>query len=108
MIVHVPLILYLLATVAPTDAGLFSRSSDSSLSRTARHARRNVIKRSNGLWDDIRLAYTGMFQQKPQVLQTKLYCTNNAGTGLTGVGLNSTSGTDGSDGQGAWGRFPVA
>ncbi|EJF58454.1 concanavalin A-like lectin/glucanase domain-containing protein [Dichomitus squalens] len=100
MIVHVPLLVFLLANVAPTDAGLFSRSSDSSLSRAARHARRNAIKQSSGLWDDIRLAYTGMFQQKPQVLQSKLYCTNNAGTGLSGLGLNNTSGADGNDGDG--------
>ncbi|OSD05773.1 glycoside hydrolase family 16 protein [Trametes coccinea BRFM310] len=93
MYLHVPLLLFLLANVAPSDAALFSRGSDR-LSTAARHVHRHVIKRSTGLLDDIRLAYAGIrLQQKPQVAlqQTKLYCTNNAGKGLAGIASGGTS-----------------
>ncbi len=96
MIVHVPLAIFLLVNAVPTDAALFSRSSDSLVSM-ARHARHHVTKRSTGLWDDIRLAYTGMLQQNPQILQSKPYCKNNADTGLSGTGLKGT-GTGEADG----------
>ncbi|KAH9891115.1 concanavalin A-like lectin/glucanase domain-containing protein [Cubamyces lactineus] len=93
MRLHVPLLLYLLASAAPGDAALFSRGSDS-LTRAARHVRRHVIKRSTGLLDDIRLAYAGIrLQQEQHVLyqQDKMYCVNNAGKGLAGIAANGTS-----------------
>ncbi|RPD58435.1 hypothetical protein L226DRAFT_541292 [Lentinus tigrinus ALCF2SS1-7] len=100
MIVHISLLLFLVASAAPSDAALFSRSSDS-LSRAAKHVRRHVIRRSSGLLEDMRLAYAGLRQQQqPQVLlASKLYCTNNVGTGLTGVdsGSGSGSGSNSSD-----------
>lgn len=81
MYFHVPLILFLLASTAPSDAALFSRDSDSSLARAARHVRRHVIKRSTGILDDLRLAYTGVRLQKRQqqhqqvlVQSSKMYC----------------------------------
>lgn len=100
MYIHVPLLLFLLANAAPSDAALFSRDSESSLSRAARHVRRHVIKRSTGLLDDLRLAYTGIrlqqqqTQQKQQVLfqSSKMYCVNNGNTGL-GIANNGTSGS---------------
>ncbi len=100
MYIHVPLLLFLLSNVAPSDAALFSRDSESSLSRAARHVRRHVIKRSTGLLDDLRLAYTGIRlqqQQAPQQQQvlfqsSKLYCVNNGNTGL-GIANNGTSGS---------------
>ncbi|KAI1786309.1 concanavalin A-like lectin/glucanase domain-containing protein [Ganoderma leucocontextum] len=93
MIVHVPLAIFLLANAAPTDAALFLRTGSDSLLRVAQHARRHVSKRSTGLWDDMRLVYTGMFQQKPQILQSKPYCTHNAGTGLPVSGTGVVDGT---------------
>lgn len=101
MIVHIPLLLLLLVNAAPSDAALFSRSSES-LTRAAKHVRRHVSKRSSGLLEDMRLAYAGLRQQQqPQVmLSSKLYCTNQMGTGLTGVGSGSNSSQDGSSGSG--------
>ncbi|CDO70917.1 Glycoside Hydrolase Family 16 protein [Trametes cinnabarina] len=100
MYLHVPLFLVLLVNVAPSDAALFSRGSDK-LSSAATHVHRHVIKRSTGLLDDIRLAYAGIRQQKPQALlqQPKLHCVNNAGKGLAGIapGGISTSNATGSD-----------
>lgn len=97
MIVHIPLLLFLVANAAPSDAALFSRSSES-LTRAAKHVRRNVIKRGSGLLEDMRLAYAGLRQQQqPQVLlSSKMYCTNNVGTGLTG-GVGSDSGSNSSN-----------
>lgn len=100
MYIHVPLLLFLLSNAAPSDAALFSRDSESSLSRAARHVRRHVIKRSTGLLDDLRLAYTGIrlqqqqAQQQQQVLfqSSKMYCVNNGNTGL-GIANNGTSGS---------------
>ena len=104
MIVHVPLLVFLLANVYPSDAAIFSGSSES-LTHVVHHARRNVMKRSSSLWEDMRLAYEGLrLQQKPQVLlqQAKMYCTN-VGSGLTGIGSGNGpgdgSGDDGSDGS---------
>lgn len=100
MIVHIPLLVFLLANVYPSDAALLGQSPES-LTRAARHARRHVIKRSSGLWEDMRLAYAGLRQQqKPQVLETqsKLYCTN-VGSGLTGIG--SVNGSENSSGNGS-------
>ncbi|TFK82453.1 glycoside hydrolase family 16 protein [Polyporus arcularius HHB13444] len=108
MIVHIPLLLLLLTNAAPSDAALFSRSSES-LTRAAKHVGRHISKRSSGLLEDMRLAYAGLRQQQqPQVLlASKLFCTNNVGTGLTGIGSggsnssngSSESGSDGSDGS---------
>ncbi|KAI0719122.1 concanavalin A-like lectin/glucanase domain-containing protein [Cerioporus squamosus] len=102
MIVHIPILLFLLVSAAPSDAALFSRNSES-LTRAAKHVRRHVSKRSSGLLEDMRLAYAGLRQQQqPQVLlSSKLYCTNNAGTGLTGIGSGSNSSQDGSSGSGS-------
>ena len=92
MIVHAPLLLFLLAHTAPADAALWPRAPADSLSRAARHVHRHVIKRSTGLLQDMRLAYAGLrLQQQPQVLESsKLYCTNSGGTSLTGSS-NSTA-----------------
>ncbi|KAM5531517.1 hypothetical protein V8D89_014842 [Ganoderma adspersum] len=94
MMTHILLAIFLLVNAASTDAALFPRGSDSIFS-VARHARRHISKRSTGLWDDMRLTYTGIFQQKPQVLQAKPYCTHNAGTGLSSTGTGEADGTNG-------------
>ncbi|KAI0825225.1 concanavalin A-like lectin/glucanase domain-containing protein [Trametes gibbosa] len=95
MYMHVPLMLFLLASTAPSDAALFSRDSESSLSRAVRHVRRHVINRSTGILDDLRLAYSGIRlqqQQQQHVLfqSSKMFCVNNANTGL-GIASNVSS-----------------
>ncbi|OCH92689.1 glycoside hydrolase family 16 protein [Obba rivulosa] len=81
MYLHIPLLVFLLANIAPSDASLFARSSESVI-RAATRARHNAIKRSTGLVRDLRLAYTGLLVQQPGG-NTRCVSTNN-GTSLTG------------------------
>ena len=91
MNLHLPLLVFLLANAAPSDAGLFARSADS-LSRIHHRA----AQRSAGLARDLRRAFAGMYgaQELVSTGSQKVYCVNTAGTSLTGSG-NSTSGDSG-------------
>lgn len=103
MYIHVPLILFLLANVAATDASLLARSSDS-LVRAATRAHKHAIQRSAGLAKDLRLSFRGLLavdsqqqqQQQPAAVgNSRVYCVNSAGTGLTGNGTNVIGSGDG-------------
>ncbi|KAI0358949.1 hypothetical protein OH77DRAFT_1587250 [Trametes cingulata] len=91
---HIPILVFLLANTAPSDANLLARSSES-LIRAANRVHRRAAKRSAGLAKDLRRAFSGMlFEQElaasnPQ----RVYCVS--GTSLTNS--NGTSG-DGSNG----------
>ena len=102
MYVHVPLVLFLLATVAPADANLLARGSDS-LARAATRAHRHVSKRGASLARDIRLSVRGILandaQQPATVGSARVYCVSqpspgvlpNNGTGTSPAGPSGTA-----------------
>ena len=92
MYIHIPLILFLFANVAQTDANLLSRSSES-LVRVAARAHKHAIKRSSGLARDLRLSFRGILatdtQQQPAAIgNSRVYCVNSPGPALSGNGTN--------------------
>ena len=96
MNLHVALLVFLLAHAAPTDAGLFARSTES-LARAANRLHHRAAKRSAGLAKDLRRAFSGMYPQELAATGNgqRVYCVNTGGTSLTG-GANDTSSSDGS------------
>lgn len=86
MYLHVPLLLFLLANVVPSNANVFTRGSES-ITRAAKRARHNTIKRSSGLIRDLRLAYSGTLVDQQADSPGKYYCVK--------VDTDETSSTNG-------------
>ncbi|KAH9947964.1 concanavalin A-like lectin/glucanase domain-containing protein [Amylocystis lapponica] len=93
MYLSIPLLLFLLANVAPADAHLLSRGSES-IVRVASQVRHRAVKRTVGLLKDIRLAYTGLVLQQQQGGNGQ-YCLP-LNTSLTGGNSSSSSSPSGS------------
>lgn len=96
MYFNIPLILFLLAHVAQSDANLLARSSDS-IVRAASRAHRHAVKRSAGLARDLRLSFRGILaadtQQPAAIGNSRVYCVNSPAPGLTaGNGTNVSNG----------------
>ncbi|OBZ78987.1 putative glycosidase C21B10.07 [Grifola frondosa] len=94
---HLPLLLFLLVTVVPSDAGLLAQGSDS-LVHAAHFAHRRAIKRSTGLAQDLRRAFAGILLDQPSSSGTtgRVYCVSVSGlssnnTSSTGSGSNGTA-----------------
>ncbi|EED82529.1 hypothetical protein POSPLDRAFT_112923 [Postia placenta Mad-698-R] len=80
MYLQLPLLLYLLASVAPSDAGLFTRSSEHVL-RGVNAAHHHAVKRSSGLAKDLRRALSGILVAEGDSGAQHVYCIS--GTSLT-------------------------
>ncbi|KAI0757409.1 concanavalin A-like lectin/glucanase domain-containing protein [Daedaleopsis nitida] len=96
---HLPLLVFLLANTAPSDAGLLSRGTES-LARTANRLHRRAAKHSAGLAKDLRRAFSGMYAQELPATtggSQRAYCVNNANGASLGNATN-TSPSDGSNG----------
>ncbi|KZT06218.1 glycoside hydrolase family 16 protein [Laetiporus sulphureus 93-53] len=94
MYIRVSLLLFLLENVAPSDANLFTRGSDTIL-RTASRVRHNAVKRSTGLMRDLRTAYHGVLVDQTDSGSGGTYCINvlsNESTLNGGSGSGSSSG----------------
>ena len=97
---HLPLLLFLLANAAPSDANLFARGTQS-LSRAANRLHHRAAKRSAGLAKDLRRAFSGMYAQELAATtggSQRVYCVNNANApSFSGSGnSSSSSGSSGS------------
>lgn len=93
---HVPFMLFLLAHVAPSDAGLLGVTSES-IVRAATAAHRHAAKRSAGLARDLRLSFRGILaadsqQQPADISKARVYCVNSPSPGLTSNGTNVSPG----------------
>ncbi|KAI0666251.1 concanavalin A-like lectin/glucanase domain-containing protein [Trametes maxima] len=105
---HLPILLFLLANTAPSDAGLLARSSES-LMRAANRVHHRAAKRSAGLAKDLRRAFSGMlFEQElasngPQ----RVYCV--PGSSLTnGSSTSPASDSPSASGSGSAGSSGTA
>ncbi|KAI0762075.1 concanavalin A-like lectin/glucanase domain-containing protein [Irpex lacteus] len=82
MYLHLPLLLFLLASVSPSDANIFARGTES-FTRIAAKAHRHAAHRSAGLARDLRLSFRGLLAEQPQGAQTvansRVYCVNAPG-----------------------------
>ncbi|KZT67660.1 glycoside hydrolase family 16 protein [Daedalea quercina L-15889] len=85
MIIRIPLLLYLLANVVPSDANVFARGSES-VARAASRAHH----RGTALLRDLQLAYSGMLigRSDTDSASQQPYCVNvgSNGSSLTGHG----------------------
>ncbi|EPS99606.1 hypothetical protein FOMPIDRAFT_160972 [Fomitopsis schrenkii] len=95
MYLRVPLLLFLLASAAPSDASIFSRSSEHVL-RTINSAHRHAVKRSSNLARDLRRALSPILISQDYSSQS-VYCVN--GGGLLGGSGSSDSGSSGGSGS---------
>ncbi|KZT67664.1 glycoside hydrolase family 16 protein [Daedalea quercina L-15889] len=96
MYFRVPLILFLLASAAPSDANLFSRGSEHII-RSISTAHRHAVKRSSNLARDLRRALSPILVSQDGSSQS-VYCVT--GDGLIGSGGGSSSGSSGGSGSG--------
>lgn len=90
MYFHIPLLIFLLALSAPTDANIFTRSTESFV-RIANTAHRRAVKRSSGLAQDLRRAFSGILVEPAQSNQ-KVYCVSTPDNSAGGLSSNSTGG----------------
>lgn len=95
MYLRVPLLLFLLASAAPSDASIISRSSEHVL-RTINSAHRHAVKRSSNLARDLRRALAPILISQDYSSQS-VYCVN--GGGLLGGSGSSDSGSSGGSGS---------
>ena len=89
MHIQIPFLVLLLAVVAPTDANLFARGSDS-LRRVHHHA----AKRSANFARDLRTTFGSIFVEQNQIGSARVYCVSspsNNETSLTNGNGNGTS-----------------
>lgn len=93
MHIRIPLLVLLLAVAAPTDANLFTRSTESFV-RIANNAHRHAVKRSSGLAKDLRRAFTGVLVEPVASGNQKVFCVSAPSGGLTAS--NNTGGGGGS------------
>ncbi|CCM01312.1 uncharacterized protein FIBRA_03361 [Fibroporia radiculosa] len=96
MYLHLPLILYLVASALPSHASLFSRGSDHLLHGIG-SAHRHAVKRSSGLAHDLRRALSGILVEQADSGTQHVYCVIDPdqamNTSLTGNGGTKASGT---------------
>ena len=97
MYLRVPLLLFLLASAAPSDANIFTRSSERVL-RSINSAHRHAVKRSSNLARDLRRALSPILISQDYSSQS-VYCVN--GGGLIGGSGSSDSGSGGSGSSGS-------
>ncbi|KAI0735592.1 concanavalin A-like lectin/glucanase domain-containing protein [Earliella scabrosa] len=92
MRLHLPLLLFLVNT-APSDAGLISRGTES-VARTANRLHRKAAKRSAGLAQDLRRAFSGMYSKELAATtggSQRAYCVGNSNGATLGGNANNTS-----------------
>ena len=112
MRLHLPLLLFLLVNTAPSDAGLISRGTES-VARTANRLHRKAAKRSAGLAQDLRRAFSGMYSKELAATtggSQRAYCVGNSNGATLGGNANNTSPSgddDGNDGTSSSSSSPV-
>ncbi|KAH7914464.1 glycoside hydrolase family 16 protein [Hygrophoropsis aurantiaca] len=90
MYTQLAVLAFLLANVAPSNAGLFSRSTHG-FNIAAHHAHKVAIKHSAGLARDLRVAFRGVLDvQSPDSPSQNVYCVSSGG-GVTVPIPNSNS-----------------
>ncbi|KAI0719124.1 hypothetical protein C8T65DRAFT_61485 [Cerioporus squamosus] len=90
---HFPLLVFLLANAAPSEANLFARGTES-LTRAANRLHHRAAKRSAGLAKDLRRAFSGMYTQELAATSggsQQVYCVNSANAPSLGSGNSSSS-----------------
>ncbi|CAL1696723.1 unnamed protein product [Somion occarium] len=87
---HVPFLLALLINVAPSDANLLARSTE-----TVLRAHKHAVKRSAGLARDLRLAFNGILVEQNKLGSSRVYCvsspSDNGSTLTNGTSPNPSS-----------------
>lgn len=94
MYLHLPLLLFLLAHAAQSEANVLARSSES-IVRVATRAHRRAVKGSAGLARDLRLSFRGILadtQQPAAISNSRIYCVSSSGFSSGGNGSEIANG----------------